>query len=126
MSVEIGSRATYRGEPVVVVERKYANGGVWHWRILYPNNPVVVNGTVMGLRSFVLPGLNLQDVTPPPAFEVGQRVRVIGRKASGVVFEIAERDGRTKYGVDIPHHSEVVKYDSPRLAYYGPEYLEAS
>ena len=117
MTVEIGSRATWRGRRVVVTE-PYPFTRVRWWRVRVGESR---DGT-----GLVVPEPSLEEVEPPPAFQVGDRIRTVMGRA-GVVEEVGVVDGRTRYGVRFRHPlDEKVERGGPGLTWVGPEIINTT
>lgn len=117
MNPEVGSRAIYRGIPVVVTEH-YPHGGYtghW-WRVDFRRGK--------GFGSMVVHEDALQDLQPPPEFEVGEKVYLGAYGWPAVVEDIDDSAGRRRYvvnrGPEIRASGILIE---DRRSVVGPEHL---
>lgn len=115
MAVEVGSRARlHDGRPCIVTERAYWLDA-WHWRVVARDGWGRWTGWLVSEAA-------LRDVTPPPVFDVGDRVRTRAGR-TGVVVRVAERDGRMMYGLEVPRTTRNGRTLSSGVAWHGVEQI---
>ena len=102
MSVQVGDRATYRGESVIVMAKAPHLGGD-RWYLRYRDGE-----TITGWSMAVALGSDLADRTRP-TWETGDSVRVgwTPYRRSGTVTAVGTfGDGRASYTVQVPQKTE--------------------